>query len=57
MCGRDAVQCRVDCCENDKHSSGRLRQKAILDGLRQEGGLIYGRPPMSQVRLFLQVRK
>ena len=43
--GRDAIQCRISCCEVDKHSSGLLSRKAILDVLRQHGNLIYGRNP------------
>jgi len=44
----------LDCCESDKHSSGLLlSQKAILDSLCEQRDLVYGRPPMSKVRLLL----
>jgi len=43
----------VRCCEVDKHSSGILSRKAILDVLCQQGDLVYGRPPMSKARLLL----
>jgi len=37
----------VGCCEVDKHSSGLLfSRKAILDVLRQQGYLVYGRSPV-----------
>jgi len=42
------------CCEIDKHRSGLLlSRKAILNVLRQQGDLIYVRPPVSKARLFL----
>jgi len=44
----------VGCCEVDKHSSGLLfSRKVILDVLCQQGDLVYGRPPVSKVRLLL----
>ena len=44
----------VGCCEVDEHSSGLLFSwKAILDVLRQQGDLVYGRPPVSGTRLLL----
>jgi len=36
------------CCEIDKHCTGLLSQKDILGVLRQQGDLIYGRPPVSK---------
>jgi len=43
----------VGCCEVDKHSSGLLfSRKAILDVLCQQGDLVYGRPPVSKIRLL-----
>jgi len=43
----------VGCCEVDKHSSGLLfSQKAIFNVLCQQGDLVYGRPPVSKVRLL-----
>ena len=43
----------VGCCEIDKHSSGLLSRKAILDVLCQQRDLIYARPPVSKARLLL----
>jgi len=43
----------VGCCEVDKHSFGLLfSRKPILDVLRQQGDLVYGRPPVSKARLL-----
>jgi len=43
----------VGCCEVDKHSSGLLFSlKAILNVLRQQGDLVYSRPPVSKARLL-----
>jgi len=43
----------VGCCEVDKHSSSLLfSRKAILDVIRQQGDLVYGRPPVSKARQF-----
>jgi len=40
-------------CEVDKHSSGlRFSRKSILDVLCRQGDLVYGRPPVSKVRLL-----
>jgi len=47
--GEGAMPYNVGCCEIDKHSSTR---KAILDVLRQQGDLIYDRPPVSKARLL-----
>jgi len=45
----------VGCCEVDKHSSGLIfSRKTILDVLRQQGDLVYGRPPVSKARLLLR---
>jgi len=44
--------CVLDCCEFDKHSSGLLSRKAILDVLCQQGDLVYGRPPKSKAHLL-----
>jgi len=44
----------VGCCEIDKHSSGLLSRKAILDVLCQQGDLIYSRPRVSKTHLLLQ---
>jgi len=38
-------------CEIEKHNSGLLCRKPILDILRQQGDLIYGRLPTSKVCL------
>ena len=43
----------VGCCEVEKHSSGLVSRKAILDVLCQQGDLVYGRPPVSKARLLL----
>jgi len=43
----------VGCCEVDIHSSGFLfSRKTIFDVLRQQGDFVYGRPPVSEARLF-----
>jgi len=42
------------CCEIDKWSSDLLSRKAILDVLREQVDLIYARPPVWKIRLFLQ---
>ena len=42
----------VGCCEVDKHSSGLLSHKAILDVLCEQGDLVYGRPPVSKACLL-----
>jgi len=45
----------VGCCGIDNYSSGLLLSRnVILDVLRQEGDLVYGRPPVSKARLFLR---
>ena len=43
----------VGYCEVDKHISGFLRRKAILDVLCQQGDMINGRTPVSKARLLL----
>jgi len=44
----------VGWCEIDKHSSGFfLSRNAVVDVLRQQGDLIYGRSPVSKARLRL----
>jgi len=40
----------VGCCEIDKHSTGLLSRKTILDVLCQQGDLVCGRPPVSKFR-------
>jgi len=46
----------LGCCDIDKHSSGLLSRKAILDVLRQQGdlGLIYGSLLVSKPRMLLR---
>ena len=42
----------VGCCEIDKHSSGLLfSRKAVIDVLRQQVDLVYGRPPVTKTRV------
>jgi len=54
LAGEGAVPYSVaGCCEVDKHSSGLLCWKAILDVLCQQGDLVYGRPPLSKARQLL----
>ena len=52
--GHDITQCRRLLWDIEKHSSGLLLSwKAILDVVCQQCDLIYGRPPMSKIRLLL----
>jgi len=45
----------VGYCDIDKHSSGLLRRKTILGVLwHQQGDLVYGRPPVSELCLLLR---